>query len=199
QRTAAKVRVGSFFVFQETSGRWGKKATKREVLPLLEQPIELPGIRLTPKDRGLEPLATLCADRDLYRAEQDTVNLFLAVPAAAGAFGKSGLSIALEMNGASLTERAVDIGREGVAVESFSALLAGRYTARLKKDGRVLGREASFTVAEYTLAPLSGRLVSFRLDRAARGMRVELTVESYQVPFERDLSVALVESGRELD
>jgi len=196
--TADKVRVGTFFAFRPASGS-GKKATKRAVLPLLAEPIELPGIRLSPTDRGIEPLATLCADRDLYRAEQDTVNLFLAVPAAAGAFGKSGLSIALEMNGAPLTERAVDVGREGAAVESFSALLAGRYTARLKRDGRALGREASFTVAEYTLAPLSGRLISFRLDRAARGMRVELAVESYQIPFDRDLSVALVESGHELD
>jgi hypothetical protein len=198
ERTVPNVRVGTFFVFRERSGGEAKNVTKRNVLPLLEEPIDLRGIRITPKDRGIEPLATLCADRDLYRAEEDTVNLFLAVPGAAGAFGKSGLSLALEMNGAPLTERAVDVGREGVAVESFAALLAGRYTARLKKDGRTIGREAPFTVAEYTLAPLSGRLASFRLDRAAHALHLELAVESYQVPFDRDLSVALVESGREV-
>ena len=207
QATAAQVRVGTYFVFSETApapsgGRLArllvKPAKGRAVLPLMGKPLELPGIRITPHDRTIDPLATLCADRDLYRTEQDTVNLFCAVPAAAGAFGKSGLSIALDTNGTVLTERAVDLGKEGVGIESFSALLAGRYTARLKRNGRAIGPEASFTVAEYTLAPLSGRLASFRLDRAANALHVELAVESYQVPFDRDLNVALVESGREV-
>lgn len=207
QATAALVRVGTYFVFSETApaasgGRLARllaKPTKgRAVLPLIGEPLELGGLRITPHDRALDPLATLCADRDLYRTEQDTVNLFCAVPAAAGAFGKSGLSISLETNSTTLTERAVDLGKEGVGIESFSALLAGRYIARLKRNGRAIGPEASFTVAEYTLAPLSGRLASFRLDRAANALHVELAVESYQVPFDRDLHVALVESGREV-
>ena len=76
-------------------------------------------------------------------------------------------------------------------------LLAGSYTAQLRSKGADLGRPVSFTVAEYTLAPLSARLASHRLDRAAGALHFELAVESYQVPYDREMIAALVEDGRE--
>src|SRR5712691_1622296 len=110
--TAAKVRAGSWFLFTERvapAGRLARllprPARQRAVHALSGDPIELPGLRITPRRRALEPLACLVADRDLYRARQDTVNLFCAVPGQSEVYGKSGLSIVLSCNGASLTWR----------------------------------------------------------------------------------------------
>ena len=206
QETVHKVRAGSWFLFADqvapASGRLARLLARptreRAVLPLSGGPIELPGLRVTPRPRAIQPLACLVADRDLYRAGQDTVNLFCAVPGQAAAYGKSGLSIALSCNGARVTRRDLDLGKEGIAVEPFAALLSGRYSARLMRDRSLLGPEAGFTVAEYTLAPLTGRLGAHRIDRGAAVLHFELEVESYQVPFDRDLDVALVEDGREV-
>jgi hypothetical protein len=206
QETVQKVRAGSWFLFGDrvapASGRLARLLARptreRSVLALSGGPIDLPGLRLTPRPRAIHPLACLVADRDLYRAGQDTVNLFCAVPGQAEAYGKSGLSIALSCNGALLTRRDLDLGKEGIAVETFAALLSGRYRARLMGDGAQVGPEATFTVAEYTLAPLTGRLGAHRIDRGAAVLHFELEVESYQVPFDRELDVALVEDGREV-
>src|SRR5205823_5231800 len=202
QETARNVEVGSYFVFTRDVGPTGlgrlsrllaKPAHRRSVLPLIDQPVSLPGLMLSPRDRGIQPAVALVADRDLYRAEQDTAHLFVALPGKA----PPDLTLALEMNGAPLTERKLDLAAGGVAVEPFSMLLAGSYTAQLRSKGADLGRPVAFTVAEYTLAPLSARLASHRLDRAAGALHFELAVESYQVPYDREMIAALVEDGRE--
>ncbi len=54
-------------------------AKSHRVLPLVGGPIELPECVLTPKSRRFAPVGTIVADRDLYRAEQDIVYLFIAV------------------------------------------------------------------------------------------------------------------------
>ena len=51
-----------------------------QVLPLVEQPIELEGVTITPELRTIEPIGCIVSDRDLYRAEQDTVHLFITFP-----------------------------------------------------------------------------------------------------------------------
>lgn len=203
--TARKTRAGTWFVFTENlapSGRLARllarQAKERLVLPLSGVPVELPGLRIARRDRGIEPLACLVADRDLYRAGQDTVNLFCGVPGQQAVYGKSGLSIVLACNGVALTARDVDLGKHGIAIEPFASLMPGRYTARLTRGGVPLGAEAAFTVAEYSLAPLTARLLAHRLDRTADLLHFELAVESYQVPFDRELDVALVERGREV-
>jgi len=78
------------------------------------------------------------------------------------------------------------------------AHFSGRYSAQLSLAEHRLGTAVSFTVAEYTLAPLSARLVSHQLKRQVEQLWFELAVESYQRPFSDELLVALVEQGKEV-
>ena len=169
-------------------------AKSHRVLPLVGGPIELPGCILAPKSRRCTPVGTIVADRDLYRAEQDTVNVFIAVPGATS----GGFQLRLEASGQLLASRQLKL-EQGIAVETFSTLLPGSYTASLLTvDGDAIGTSVRFTVAEYSLAPLSGELLSHDLDRNNDELRYELAVESYQMPFDEELEVALVDAGREV-
>ena len=166
------------------------------MIPLVDEPLELAGMTLAPRPRAFDPLATVVTDRDLYRAERDTVYLFCAV-----ASSVERPRLVIEVNSTSLTERELSVDK-GVAIETLSMLVPGSYSAQLEVSGKRVGQPASFTVAEYRLAPLSARLRSHRLDRAANELTFELEVESYQQPFEGELEVALVEvtgRGRRVD
>ena len=77
-------------------------------------------------------------------------------------------------------------------------LLPGSYSAQLSVGGREVATPAEFTVATYTLAPLSGRLVAHELDRSYGELSFTLAVESYQVPFDGELEVALVADYEEV-
>jgi hypothetical protein len=202
--TAAATKVGTYFAFTDgivpsessLSARLARLLVKpprqRAVIPMVGGSFELPGVRITPADRGIEPLSCLVSDRDLYRAEQDTAYVFVALPAP-----PDDLSLELQLNGATIDKRKLTLGKDGVCIEPFPMLLAGSYTAQLRTSGRSIGSTLAFTVAEYSLAPLSGRLAGRRLDRAANTLHFTLDVESWQVPLERVLRVALVENGRE--
>ena len=149
---------------------------------------------MVPKSRRCDPVGTIVADRDLYRAEQDIVYLFIAVPGATG----DGFKLCLEVSGQPLTSRQLKL-EQGIAVETFSTLLPGSYTASLLADsGDTIGTLVRFTVAEYSLAPLSGELLSHDLDRSNDELCYQLAVESYQMPFDEELEVALVDAGREV-
>ncbi len=197
-----KVQIGHYFVFVDDAAKVlyksGKRARllghrpQRRVLPIVDQPIALKGVTLKPKKRDVERLGCVVADRDLYRAEEDVVNLFVALPDP-----PEDLKLIVEQNGEPFTEREPELEDGGVAVETLAALLPGTYSAQLAAGGRRAGMPATFTVAEYTLAPLSARLVSHELQAKGKKLAFELAVESYQVPFDGELRVALVEDGRE--
>ena len=124
--TAATTTVGTYFAFTErlgsSSGRLARllarPAKDRAVHPLVGDPIELPGLRIMPEDRGIEPLACVVSDRDLYRAEQDTAYVFVAIPSA-----PKDAAVTLELNGSPIAQRPVSLGESGVAIEPFSMRL----------------------------------------------------------------------------
>lgn len=173
----------------------GSDATRR-VIPLLSEPVSLPGMSLTPEPLDLQPLFALITDRDLYRAEQDTVNVFLAMPAPS-----AGMRLIVENAGQIFSERPLeleqlDVLREhGLHLEPLAMLLPGDYSVQLAIGNQRLGRPATFTVAEYTLAPLSGRLRAHSLDRTSQQLSFSLEVDSYQQPYDRALRVELIEAG----
>ncbi len=203
ERALPHVRVGRHFVFVDDAhavmppaGRMqrllGYKHNKgRAVRALADAPVDIAGARIHPAPLELQRLAGLSCDRDLYRAEQDVVRLLVTMP------GGGNAVVRVSMNGAPLTERRVELAK-GVCVESLAMLLPGRYEAQLVVAGVDTGERARFTVAEYTLAPLSARLLEHRIDRAAQTLTVTLGVESYGVHWDRPLRGALVESGREM-
>lgn len=209
ERIRGHVRLGHYFVYvddpqavtpaQGRAGRLSRLLVKkpegqagRRVLPLLEQPVALAGVTIHPPPLGIDPMGCVVTDRDLYRAEEDTVHLFIAMPAP-----PEGLRLVVECNGQPFTSLEPEL-ESGVGIETLSALLPGRYTAQLAHGEQLLGTPVSFTVAEYTLAPLSGRLARHELDRGTDRLSFELAVESYQLPFDGKLKVALVDRDREV-
>jgi len=200
-KTQDSFTLGHYFAFVDAKAEpkrsrmtrlLAEPTTTHRVIPLVGKPIAVAGMTLTPRERDIAPLGAVVADRDLYRAEQDTVYLFIAMPKP-----RKGLELTVHCNGEMLSQRAIEV-EDGVAMEKLSMLLPGSYRAQLSVSGRLIGTPVEFTVATYTLAPLSGRLVSHELDRNNDELRFELAVESYQVPFEGELEVSLVEDHREV-
>ncbi|TDI48234.1 MAG: hypothetical protein E2P02_01445 [Acidobacteria bacterium] len=193
--------LGHYFAFLDAKadparGRVSRLLVKptqsHRVIPLVGESFSVAGMTLTPRKRAIDPLGAVVTDRDLYRAEQDTVYLFVAMPEP-----PKGLALVVEWNGEPLTSRTLDL-EDGVGMETLSMLLPGDYQAQLSVDGQKIGTPVDFTVAEYTLAPLTGRLVSHELDRSDETLRFEVAVESYQVPFDGELEVSLVDKIREV-
>jgi hypothetical protein len=173
------VQIGHYFVFY-----------KNQILPFVNKPVPLAGIVITPKPRTIVPIGCVVTDRDLYRAGQDTAHLFIAFPTQPKA-----LRLRIECNGDLLTERPLEL-IDGLGIETLFDLQPGRYSAQLSIAKQRIGTPVSFTVAEYHLAPLSARLVSHQLVRDS--FSFELAVESYQMPFNNELTVTLVEQGRKI-
>lgn len=209
ERSRARVQLGNRFVFSDGAmkgpgriarllGRGGDG--ERRVLPLSDRPVELDGLRFVPLPHTSEPLCALVADRDLYRAEEDTVHLFVALPEV-----PDGLKLVIEMSGEPFSERALEkkdiasLAEHGVHVEPLSMLLPGEYGAQLAVGDRRIGQKVTFTVASYTLAPLTARLVEHTLERAAGRVRFALAVESYELPYADALRVELLSGATVVD
>jgi len=197
-QTKYDVQIGHYFIFVKRKGLFkrllAKLYDKNNVLPLVDKPVHVEGLTITPKHRSIDPIGCVVTERDLYRAEQDTVHLFIAFITPPK---DKDLRLAIDCNGELFIERPVEL-TDGVGIETLSMLLPGHYQAQLSTAGRRLGTPVSFTVAEYTLAPLSARLLSHKLKRDTETFSFELAVESYQMPFEGELTVALVEQSREI-
>lgn len=201
------LRIGHYFVFagaelsapadQRFSRLLVKQGSARKprVVPLLDSVVELCGLRISPPRRDIDALACVVCDRDLYRAEQDTAHLFVA---SASPIDDPRLHV--RGNGDLLLERSIELDG-GMAIEPLAMLLPGRYEAQLYAGERPIGPAARFTVAQYTLAPLSGRLLSHRLERKSKHdtLTFELAVESYQLPFDDKLRVGLIDGDQEVD
>ncbi|KHD06326.1 hypothetical protein PN36_10295 [Candidatus Thiomargarita nelsonii] len=197
------VQIGHYFVFVKQDARWSgkgrrlrliiEKKIKNRVLALVDKPVQLDGVTITPEPRFIEPIGCVVADRDIYRAEQDTVHLFIAFPSP-----PKYLRLAIDYNGEFFADRPVEL-TEGVGIETLVMLLPGVYTAQLSIGDRRIGTPVSFSVAEYSLPPLSARLVSYKLKREIDQLWFEVAVESYQRPFNDELIVALVEKGNKIE
>jgi len=196
------VQIGHYFVFLKDKKVVRDSRLKRllikktwsinKVFPLVDEPIELNGVTITPEPRLIEPIGCVVCDRDLYRAEQDTVNLFIAFPKP-----PEDLHLNIDCNGTFFTKRNVQLDN-GIGIERLSMLLPGQYEAQLSIAEKRIGTPVSFTVAAYTLAPLSARLLSHRLKREIEQLWFELAVESYQKPFADELLVTLTDKGKEI-
>ncbi|MDY6993822.1 MAG: hypothetical protein SVR94_14635, partial [Pseudomonadota bacterium] len=195
-----RVQLGHYFVFVRHKKNNAMRLKRllvdnenqNEVLPLVTEPIELAGITITPHGRHQEPIGCVVTDRDLYRAEQDNVHLFIAFPNPPKA-----LRLLVVCDGECFTERSLELN-QGLGIETLSMLPAGHYEVQLLAENHPLDFPITFTVAEYTLAPLSARLVHYNLKPAAKQLWFELAVDSYQMPFEDELIIILIDQGGEI-
>ena len=165
----------------------------KAVYPLVDEPIQLPGMTVSPSAQAVQPLAAVVASRDLYRAEEDTAHLLVVLPAE-----PERARLLVECDGQPFTERELVL-RRGTALVPLAALMAGRYQAFIEVDGKRLESSAEFTVAEYGLAPLSARLLRHSADRAEGQLSFTLDVESWQQSSTEPLVISLLDDDVPVD
>ena len=197
--------AGQHFLFVEMpmNGTWPSGRKKRlqleeagerlRVYPISAGPVQLPGMTLTSSRAAPEPLATVVADRDLYRAEEDTAQLLVVLPS-----GPADARLVVECDGQPFAERELALDH-GMELVPLAALLAGQYCAYVEVAGTRLGAHAEFTVAEFSLAPLSARLLEHTADRGAGQLSFALSVESWQQPCGESLQVSLLDDDHPVD
>ena len=199
--------AGRHFLFVEMpvkgSALWPSARKKRlqlaeagerlRVYPISTGPVRLPGITLTSSSADVEPLAAVVADRDLYRAEEDTAQLLIVLPSA-----PADARLVVECDGQPFAERELALD-QGMELVPLAALLAGQYCAYVEVAGARLGARAEFTVAEFSLAPLNARLLEHAVDREAGQLSFALSVESWQQPCGESLQVSLLDDDRPVD
>lgn len=194
ERTRQNLVIGHKFVFEAPAkrGRIASLLTGPTTAPVvwpMVGTVELEGLRVIPATTPAEPLHALVCDRDVYRAEEDTVHLFVAMPDVPA-------QTTLRVSYAGDTFTTVDLSAsdalrtDGMHIEALSMLLPGAYSAQIHVDGRAIGQATRFTVAAYTLAPLTGRLMEHALE--AGSLSFTLEVESYELAFDQPLQVALL-------
>lgn len=195
------VQIGHYFVFVKHKKATSIERLKRllvtkynkiNVLPLINKTVKLNSVTITPDHRHIDPIGCLVTDRHLYRAEQDTVHLFIAFPTP-----PEDLRLTINCNGQIFTERPVKL-TDSIGIESLYYLPSGHYQAQLSTANHRICVPVSFTVAQECLAPLTAQLLKHKLKPDIATLLFELAVESYQMPFKGKLIVTLIEQGLEI-
>jgi FimV-like protein len=195
------VQIGHYFVFVKHKRAISvdrlerllvNKYYKTSVLPLVNQPVKLDGVTITPEPRQIEPIGCIVSDAKFYRAEQDVVRLFIAFPKP-----PDELLLVINCNGELFTTRKVKLS-EGVGIETLLKLPSGDYDAQLSTSGQAICLPVFFRVAEYTPPLLSAEFINHKFDEKSGTFLFQLAVESYQIPFEGELIGTLIEQGLEI-
>ena len=216
QKCATNIKVGNHFLFTEDA-KWLNSANNNVTADLSAQRLQLkpnkkfpntavkailPGSQTSLPGMSIgrdnfEPgyFCAVIPDRDLYKAEQDTISLLSVFP---NVTVRQTVSLRVTCNGE--IYETIDIQRSlmqnnGVVLNSLSMLLAGHYSAQLLVDDNEVGDAANFVVAEYQLAPFDGQLLTHTLDPHSDTLSFELMVTSYEMPWETAIDVVLIEQG----
>ncbi|KOR30098.1 hypothetical protein TI03_00415 [Achromatium sp. WMS1] len=88
-------------------------------MPLIDTAETLEGVAITPTLRNLKHISCVVTDRDLYRAEQDTVHIFIALPMAS-AFRI--LILKVSHNGKHFDSRRVQLSKFYLWIETLNML-----------------------------------------------------------------------------
>lgn len=169
-----------------------ERREQSRVVPLFgEGGIDLPGVylsQLTPPDLHL---ASLTSDRQLYRADEDAVELFVFHPF----FEGDELELQVRMNDADFRSRTVELDDLGCADLALHDLPVGEYEVQFA-DAPDETPACTFTVAEYQLSGLVARVAAQDFDGDA--MTVELELESYGQPVDGPVRVEWTSEGERL-
>jgi len=202
EQTKNFVKIGHYFVFaeernpqghkQKISGRLARLLIQKadKVVPLADRPVALEGLTITPVPKPVSPMGCIVSDRDIYRAGQDNIRLFIACLSPCRT-----LNLTVEMQGVFFAARKVEL-TDGAGMETFSGLMPGEYSARTDMNGRPVGQSVFFTVTEDSFAPLRVRLLSHRFNKAAGNLYFALSAESYRMPFGGQIIAAVTEKDK---
>jgi hypothetical protein len=143
-------------------------------------------VQIQPQGFGFPELVAVITDKMLYREGDDTVRVVVYAPRATGA-----VTLRLQLNGADLSKVQVDVDENGLGLFELRDPVAGSYEV---SSGAA---KASFTVAAYKLAPLTGRLEQVRIEGSKGAEKLHFTalLETYGAPLTGSVKVTLVDMG----
>ena len=202
QSMGSHVTVGSSFafvkgdLFKTSAFSWlqnliGKQASNKINIIHLFKPegIEIAGVKISPTKIDRLELCSITSDKSLYKADSDTVDLFLLNPVKAN----QNVIATVLCNGALYAHRNVDLGTHGQGKLTLQDLPAGEYEV-LFEGSTNNSRYCKFTVAQYKLVPLVAELKERSL---GANSQLEMTVKlsTFGVPVNSGLSISLFDRG----
>jgi hypothetical protein len=177
--------VGQAFAFHV-----GKSAAPAQQVVFLGSPGTLGQadnpVKIQPEGFGFPELVAVITDKMLYREGDDTVRVVVYAPRASGA-----VSLRIQLNGAELTKVQVGLDENGLGLFELRDPVAGSYSVEVGAS------KASFTVAAYKLAPLTGRLDQVRIEgsQGSETLHFSALLETYGAPLVGSVKVTLVDLG----
>lgn len=143
-------------------------------------------VKIQPEGLGFPPLVAVITDKMLYREGDDTVRIVVYAPRASGA-----VQLRILLNGSELAKVQVDVDENGLGLFELRDPVAGSYSVEQE------AAKASFTVAAYKLAPLTGRLDQVRIEggQGAETLHFTAVLETYGAPLTGSVKVTLVDMG----
>lgn len=143
-------------------------------------------VDIKPESLGFPPLAAVITDKMLYREGDDTVRIVVYAPRATSA-----VQLRILLNGAELAKVQVDVDANGLGLFELRDPVAGSYSVEQE------AAKASFTVAAYKLAPLTGRLDQVRIEgsKGSETLHFTAVLETYGAPLTGSVKVTLVDMG----
>lgn len=149
-------------------------------LPLLGHgSLDLPGCNVRRLQLPKLRVQSITSDKSLYKKE-DPVHLLLI-----DMTGRSNV-VSVCSNGVETARYPVEFSSRGIATLVLRGLTTGDYSVCYVDDD---SQACEFTVAEYTLSPLTATIEQKRVENGR--ITVWLKVESYGLPVEGDLKVTL--------
>ncbi|GAC1401694.1 MAG: hypothetical protein NVSMB49_16670 [Ktedonobacteraceae bacterium] len=185
--------LGNWFVFLKanaqsiTDSPQILQRTTPQILFRGKEKLTLPGVEIQPTPLPRCTLASLTSDKTLYRANRDSVRLFVVSPAQA----KKEVVLNVALNKSVYAEYAVTLDEFGLCLYFLQDLPEGQYEATLVNSPAAVCR---FEVAEYRLAALHAELVEQQL--SGDTLRYTLSVTSFNQPYHGPVEVELQERGQ---
>lgn len=200
QQFGDAVLLGEWFVFIKPT--WMQQAGLMQLLALsgVTQPdlkpailfrgnkkIQLPGVEIAPTPFPQPALASLTCDKQLYRANRDTIRLLIAAPLKPNAT----LRLKLQLSGNAYADYPLTLDAYGLCLWPMRDLPEGEYAATL--DG-LDADVCRFEVAEYRLAALNAELAEQQLIGDILGYTLSIT--AFGQPYQDDVEIELQERGQ---
>lgn len=164
-----------------------RNETKGAIVSLFSRhPLELFGVKIRPAALEKLSLATVTSDKTLYKAERDTINLLVLNPLTPGV----NAFVDVFLNDQEFSRHCVRLGEHGEGQLVLRDLPIGDYEIFMEAQKR-----CDFTVAEYRLVPLVASVLSMATTSQER-IKVVLQMESFGVPVNGDVNVAIMDDDR---
>jgi len=182
--------LGNWFVFLKGNAlidALQAQSATPQILFRGKEKLSLAGVEIQPTPLPHCMLVSLTSDKTLYRANRDSVRLFVASPTEA----HKEVILSVSLNSTVYAEYPVTLDEFGLCLYLLRDLPEGQYEATLVDSSADVCR---FEVAEYRLAVLNAELVEQELNGDT--LRYTLSITTFNQPHKGLIEVELQEFGQ---